>query len=181
MITLKLNGEKRIIKAIDQLTVNEYIDFIKTDMNLINYLSVCLGIEYKEAFNIKLKNVSWLNARIGVLQDYTKLPVPKKLSINGKLYFIKNIEISTVGQRFMIEEHIKKLDNEEIFCFILAVGIVDDPMDIDLINKCKDKLMNEPYINILPLGFFLANRFSTGKNKGMNFLRILGLLINMKI
>lgn len=180
MITIKINGEKRKIKTMDQLTVHEYIRFIKTKMSLIDYLSVCLDVEYKEASKMKLKNISWLNTRIGKLKDYTKITTPKKLIIKGKSFFLKNIEISTVGQRFMIEEHIKKLDNEEALCFILSVGIVDDPMNIDVINKMKGRLMNESYLNILPLGFFLARRFLIGKNKGMSFLKIFGRLTNMK-
>lgn len=181
MITLKINGEKKQIPTMDKLTVKQYIKFVKTDMSLINYLSVCLNIKYKEAFNIKLNNIEHLKARIGQIKDYTKIPVPKKLIINNELFFIKNIDISTVGQRFMIEENGKKLKDEELFCFILAIGIVRDPMNIDEINKTKKKLMKEPYVNILPLGFFLASRFLIGKKSVMNYLKMLKQLIKMNI
>lgn len=177
---LTINGKSVKLPIMDELTVKQYIEFIKTDMSLVNYLSLCLKVTYKEAFNMKLKNIKALNLRIGQLKDYTKTSVPKKLIINNELYFIKNIDLSTVGHRFMIEENAKKLKDEELFCFILAIGIVKDPMNIDDIKKMKRKLMKEPYINILPLGFFLAKRFLIGKNRGMNFSRILNLMINLK-
>lgn len=180
MIKVTINSKKVLLPTMNELTVKQYMEFVKTDMSLVNYLSVCLKVKYKEAFNLKLKNIKALNLRIGKFKDYTKASVPKKLIINKELYFIKNIDLSTVGHRFMIEENARKLKDEELFCFILALGIVKDPMNIDDIKKMKTKLMKEPYVNILPLGFFLAKRFLIGKKRGMNFSRMLNLLINMK-
>ena len=180
MIKLPINGKEETIPTMDEMTVNQYIEFTKTDMNLINYLSVCMGVNYKEAFNSKIKNTDKLLRRLGQLKDYTKIKPVKRLIIDNELIFIKNIEISTVGQRFMIEENSTGMQNEEFLCFILAVGIVSDPMNIDEINKMKSKLMNEPYINVLPYGFFLANRFLIGKKNAMNFFRWLKALIKMK-
>lgn len=180
MITIEINKKKVQIPTSDQLTVEQYIKFTKTKMNLINYLSICLGVEYKEAFDLKIKNLDMLTTRIGHVKHYSEIKALDKLVIQDKLYFKKNIEISTVGQRFMIEENAKKLENEELFCFILAVGIVKNPMNINEIRQMKNKLMQEPYINILPIGFFLARRFLIGKKKGINFLAMLRHTIKTK-
>lgn len=181
MISVIINGKNKKIPSMDELTVKQYAKYIRTDMSLINYLSVCLNINYKKASNIKIKNLDLLGLRLGEIKDYTKVSTPKKLIINDELFFIKNIEISTVGQRFMIEENAKKLKDEELFCFILAIGIVKDPMNIDEVNKMKNKLMKQSYINVLPLGFFLASRFLNGKKSVMSFFNPLKRSIRMKV
>lgn len=181
MIKVTINNKKVSLPTIEELTVSQYIKFVKTDMNLISYLSVCLNKTYKEAFDMKLKNIPLLNKRIGKLKDYTKAPVPKHIIVNDKLHLIKDIDISTVGQRFMIEENGRKLKDEELFCFILAIGIVEDKMNVDEINKLKRKLMKQPYLNILPVGFFLAKRFLIGKKSGMSYFNRFVAWISLKV
>ena len=120
---LTINNKNVELPIMDELTVKQYIKFIKTKMNLIDYLSVCLNITYKEAFNMKLKNIKALNVRIGQLKDYTKISTPKKFILNNELYFIKNIDLSTVGHRFMIEENAKKVfENINKDIFIISIG-----------------------------------------------------------
>ncbi len=180
MITLKINGKKVKIPVVNELTVKQYSELVRKELNIINYLSVVLGKTYKEAFNSKVKGIEKLQKRIGTIQDYTKMPFAKHFIFDDELYETKKIEVSTVGQRFMIEEHASKLENEELLCYILAVGIAENPMDYEEINKLKDKLLQESYIKVLPVAFFLANRFLIGRKSGMNFLRMSKQLINTK-
>jgi hypothetical protein len=177
MINLKINGEKKTIPSIDELTVRQYSEFIKTDMTLVNYLSVVLGIPYKDAFNIKLKGMKQLKKRIGELKDYTKIPYRRKFLFRDRLIWTRRIDISTVGQRFMVEEHGKKLENEELLCFILALGIAKNPMNSEELDEIKDKLMDSNYKTILPIAFFLGSRFLIGRSNAMNYLRMLRLSI----
>jgi hypothetical protein len=180
MITLTLNKEKKRIPTMDELTVKQFTELTKKDINIVNYLSVTLGINYKDAFNTKLKGVDKLLKRLGKLEDFTKL-TPNKIVVDDKLIDIKKIDVSTVGQRFMIEENARSLNNEELLCFILAIGVVDDPMNIEEINELKEKLLNEPYKKILPNAFFLASRFLIGRKSVMNYLKMCRQLINMKV
>lgn len=179
MITLTLNKEKKQIPTMDELTVRQFTELTKKDINIVNYLSVTLGVNYKDAFNTKVKGIDKLLKRLGKLDDYTKL-VPSKVVVDDKLIDIKKIEVSAVGQRFMIEENARKLQNEELLCFILAIGIVDDPMNIEEINELKEKLLNQPYKKILPNAFFLASRFLIGRSSVTNYLKMCRQLINMR-
>jgi len=181
MITLTINKEKKEVPSMDELTVSQFIELSKKDVNIVTYLSVTLGIDYKAAFNLKVKGTKKLLKRLGVLEDYTKISPPKTMIIGEELIIFKDIDLSTVGQRFMIEENARKLKEEELLCFILATGIVDDPMNIDNINELKDKLLKEPYKKILPTAFFLANRFLIGRKGAMNYLKMSRQLINMRL
>ena len=78
MIKVTINSKKVLLPTMRELTVKQYIEFVRTDMSLVNYLSVCLKVKYKEAFNLKVKNINALNLRIGQLKDYTKTISKKK-------------------------------------------------------------------------------------------------------
>ena len=180
-MNIEINGKKEKIPLIDELTVSQYIKFMKTKRDIIDYLSIVLNIKYKEAFDLKFKGLKPLLKRLGDIKDYSKIKMPGKLIINNKLYFTRNIEISTIGQRFMIEENAKKLKDEEYLCFVLAVGIVKNPMDIEEINEMKNILMRESYLNVLPTAFFLFSHFMLGKKSAMNYFNRLKKLISMKV
>lgn len=181
MLTIKINGEKTDIPEMNELTVKQYIEFVKTNMNLVDYLSVVLNKSFKEAFDLKVSGINKLLARLGELKDYSKLAFPKKLIVDDKYYFTKRIEISTVGQRFMIEENAQNLKDEELFCFILAVAVVANPMDIDEINAMKERILKAKYIDVLPVAFFLASRFLNGRQRGTNYLKMLSQLVKTRI
>ena len=112
--------------------------------------------------------------RIGDIEDYSKLK-PKKHIIG---YDVE--EISTIGQRFIIEENTDNMNNEELMCFILAVAMVNEP-NIDAITKVKDTLMNMPYLEVLPTGFFLLKNFVSGKIKERKCFNRFILMIKMII
>lgn len=181
MITLTINKEKKQIPTMDELTVKQFIKLSKMEINIVSYLSVTLGVNYKDAFNTKVKGVEKLLKRLGKLEDYTKLPALKTIMIGKDLIALKDIDISTIGQRHTIEQNAKKLKEEELLCYIMAVGMIDDPMDAPKVMKLKNKLMNQPYKKILPAAFFLANRFLTGRKSVMNYLKMQRQLINMRL
>ncbi len=182
MITLKINGEKKKIPSANELTVNQYIKLIEIGkQDLISYLSACLEKDYKLVFNSKIKNIEYIVKRIGNLEDYKKIKVKNYLSLaNGEIYLVSNLGITTIGERFMIEENAKNFKNEELLCFILAICIVENKMDYGKIKEKKDYLMDQPYKNVLPTAFFLLNNFLIGNIKGIKFLWKLKQLIKMK-
>lgn len=188
MIHLTINKEKVSIPTMNELTVKQYIELSKKDINIVSYLSVVLGMTYRESFNCKTKGIDKLLKRLGKLEDYTKITPEKKVIVNDELIDILEIEVSTVGQRFMIEESSRNMGNEELLCFILAIGMINDPeaddnpaMNFDKITELKDKLMDGPYKKILPNAFFLANRFLIGRNNAMNYLKMSKQLISMRV
>lgn len=188
MIKIELNNKTHIIPSMDELTVNQFIELKKRDLNIISYLSVVCETTFKEVFNTKLKGYKALKKRLGKLEDYTKLPYKKQLIIGDDVINTSEIGLTTVGQRYMIEENGKKLKDEELLCFVLAVAILNDSssednpvMKIGLINEKKNELMTQPYKNILPTAFFLANRFLIGKSSAMNYLKMSRQLINTRI
>lgn len=179
MISIKINGEKKKIPTANELTVSQYSELVKAEkQNIISYLSIVLGVEYKTTFFSKINNIALLK-RIGKVEHYDKLKPKKKIVLSdSSFYYIPN-EIETLGQRFMIEENSSKLEEEEYLCFVLAVGLSKDPMNYDSVNSLKEKLMNEPYVNILPTAFFLLKNLSNGKRSVRNFFRELVRLIRI--
>ncbi len=181
MIKLTINREKKEIPAADELTVGQYIKLVALgEINIVNYLSTVLGINYKEAFNSKVKNLDLLTRRIGQIEDYSKITPKKKITFkDGSFNYIPS-EISTVGERWTIEENARELEGEELMIFILAVGLVPDPMNFDKITTMVERLKNEPYKEILPTAFFLHNRFLIGKSTGVSFFHRLILMIKIR-
>jgi len=171
MIELKINKEKKYIPTVRELTVKQYIAFMNSEkQDIINYLSVTLGVDYVAAWNLNINNYDVLFARIGEIKDYSKLK-PRKFILDYEVE-----EISTIGQRFMIEEQSKAFENEELMCFILAVALIKTP-DIGRIIELKNKLMDEPFMEILPTAFFLQKRFVNGKIcANFNFKNLIRLM-----
>lgn len=183
MIKIKINGQNETIPTADELTVNQYIEFVKNkETNIIGYLSSVLGITYKESFYSKVSNSTYLKQRIGSINDYTKmLPVNKIIFKDGDYRFLKDLDISTIGERWTIEENGKNLKDEELLCFVLAVLLTKDSMNLEKVNEMKEKLMNEPYKNVLPTAFFLLRRFSIGNDIEESFLKKPIFLIKMSL
>jgi len=174
MIELKINKRRELIPAANELTVNQYSRFMRLEnQDIINYLSIALNVNYKTAFNLKVKNLDKLLARIGTIEDYSKIS-PKKYILD---YDVK--KISTVGQRFVIEESGKNYEDEELLCFVLAVALIGEP-DINKIEDLKKKLMSMPYIEVLPTAFFLRKKLMIGGKYGKSLLRILSRWIKTR-
>lgn len=156
MIELKLNNEKALIPTYKELTVRQLIRLKgKDNLNIINYLSSVIDRKFADIAELRVKNPYDLAIRIGKYKDYTKSKYSKVITIPGKKFWTKNLEIETLGQRFMIEENAKNLKDEEYICFVLAVAILGTEMDSSKIIDLKEKIMDEPYLNVLPIGFFL--------------------------
>lgn len=177
MITIFKNKKEIKIPTANELTVNQYIDFMARDrQDIINYLSVVLNVDYNSVWNFRLNEIEsdTLFARIGQVEDYTKLK-PKKYILGNEIK-----EVETFGQRYIIEETSYDMKPEELFCFVLAVCIVCEPNE-NKINEYKDKLMDMPYIDVLPTGFFLLKNLRNGKISGNLNLKNLIHLIKTKV
>lgn len=180
MIKLKVNKKTVLVPCADELTAGQYLEFIKTDMSIISYLSVVLGVEYKEAHNLNIKGFERFVQRIGQIKDYTKFK-PKDFVFKDSTIKIKDLSISTVGQRFMIEESGKNYKDDELLLYILSVAINKGSMNSQVLLDTYNDLLNLPYKDVLTAGFFLARRFLIGKKNVMNYLKVLKLLMVMKL
>ena len=166
MINLKLNNQNYEIPTYKELTVKQFIELRKRkDTNLINYLSVVTGLRFADIWTCKVNRPHDLAIRIGKYMDYTERKPGRRILVDDKTHFLpESMEIETVGQRFTIEENGKNLKDEEYLCFVLAVGLLGNEMDYNKINSLKDKIMNQPYINVLPAGFFLLKNLWIGND-----------------
>ena len=143
----------------------------KEAFNIIDYLSVATGQEYETLYKLKVKNASGLYEVIGTARDYSKIKHKDELLIGDKIYKVK--EIDELGQRVLVEENFKDKNNEMLVCGILAVAlcIPENNLELDVknVNKLYDEIIESCYLDVLPTGFFLHNRFFNYKRKGMNF------------
>lgn len=158
MINIELtdiNNNKEVLQIPSkyELSVIQYSKFIHNEkQRLVDYIVITTNKKYNYITKSEIKKYSSLLNRIGQLDDYTQIKADKKLFL-GK-YWLKPVK--TVGQRIVIEEC--GYVNEELICFILACGLTGSD-DFETIDKLKNKLMNEPYLEILPAGFFFAEKF----------------------
>ena len=158
MIPIKINGKKKQIKPISELTTREYIDFMKIENpDKIKYIGFILKEEYITIFNSKISQ-SVLNM-IGEIEDVTKLKPP--VSILG--YPIKRYGIETIGQRFQLDNC--GLKGYELLVFMTAVAIVNN-IDLDRVREFEEKLYNLPYTEVLPAGYFFFLRSDYGRKRG---------------
>lgn len=183
MIPIKINGKTQKVPTFDELTVKQYIEYVKIlrkkkKFDIIDYLSLVLKQEYKLVYFSKIHNVEGLMKVIGSSRDYRKIKPGKQFVISGEVYNLDNYLIETVGQRFMIQENAKRFkSDEELLCFVLAVSIIRE-VNLSKVQELKDKIMDEPYIDILPTAFFLFRNLTNGLSKGRNILRGLRRLIS---
>lgn len=187
MITIKINGENKNIPVFDELTVNQFIEAnnkLKNDsLNIIEYLSIATDINYKVIFNLNIKenNINTLKNVIGNVKDYTKIKPKKELIINKSIYKVKEIE--TLGQRYLIENNVSNLDDEELFCFILTISLLNKDdlhnTDFEIINDLKNQIMNSCYLDILPIAYYISKNFFESQKKKMNIFKRLSNMIRI--
>lgn len=183
MIPIKINGQTQKVPTFNELTVKQYIEYTKIfrkkkKFDIIDYLSLVLKQEYKLVYFSKIHNVDGLMNVLGHARDYRKLKPGKQFVIAGDYYNLDNYLIETVGQRFMIQENAKRYKtDEELLCFVLAVSIIRE-VNLIKIQELKNKIMNEPYVDILPTAFFLSRSLISGLNKGKNIFQRLRRLIS---
>lgn len=172
MIPITINGKKHLIKSANELTTKEFIDFMKTkNPDKIKLIGFQTGRKYDVIFKTKIsKNVLMM---IGEIPDIEKLKPPK--TILG--YHINRFGIETVGQRFQLETSGYK--GYELLLFVVAVALTNDP-DLDKVNMMKERLLNEPFIQVMGAGNFFFRNLMNGRNSGLNSLRNTLLSIRMQ-
>lgn len=187
MIKIKINGKKELIPSSNKLTVKQYVELSKktwvNDIDfLIKYLSIVLKKPEREIEKANSKGTLGLIFRIGKIQDYTELKAKKRIVINDEVYSVGSDNF-LIGERYVIEEAAKQFEDEELMCFILAEKIlnINQMLDFEKANKLKDKLMDMPYIEVLPTAFFLQKRLIRGYLREMSFSKRMILLMRMRV
>lgn len=169
MIPIKINGQKFWIKSFDELTTSGFIELQKIENpDLIKYIAWQTGISQDDAFYATISNTV-INA-IGSLKDITKIKCSKKFD------YSKIIE--TVGQRHQIEA--SKKEGYDLIVFILAVSQARSN-NIDEVNRLYKYYLKQPYIEILPAGFFFYRILGNGSKQGLRLFDRLRVLIKMPV
>jgi len=183
----KRKAEKISIKTFKELSVKELIKWLDlqregVETNIIHYLSIVLGIEYKAAYNLNIKNPDVLIESLGDVVNYETEKPAKKIIIGDCIYDFDDISIFSVGQRHTIEENINQYKNEEMLCYFLACAILGtDSTDAYKVKSLKDKILNCNYADVLPAAFFLLKIFLNGNKQETNYLRLLMEWISTKL
>lgn len=174
MIPIKINGKKYQIKAISELNTQEYIDVNRIEnLDAIKYLSWATKQDLELIWMSKVSDA--VIKMIGTMPDIEKLPVPRELLRKN----IKSHEITTIGQRFMIEQT-TKYKGFDLLVFITAVALTNSP-DIGVIEQCMKQLYNLPFKDVIPTGRFFFLNFQSGRSSAMTFLRRIKSLIRMRL
>ena len=173
------NNKTIKVPTFDELTVKQLINVTKKQVEkekkkdpftIVDYISTVTGKPYKDVYLTKIQGPDVIMQAIGSAKNIEKEKPKKELVIDDNLINVKELSIDTFGQRTMIELNGQSMNTFELYCFILAVGIVEED-NINQVNKLKDNLMNMNYLDILPSAFFLLKNSKIGKKRGRGFLK----------
>lgn len=174
MIAIKINGKSYKIKEISELTTKEFIEVNRIEeLDQLKYIAWTTKQEFQLIWKSKISES--VIKMIGTMPDVTALPIPRE--VLGKN--IKSYEISTIGQRFMIETH-TKYKGFDLLVFICAVALTVSP-NINEIESCMERLYKLPFSVTLPAGHFFFHHLTSGRNFVTRFLRNIPLSIRKHI
>lgn len=162
MIPITINNKKHKIKSIDELTTGEFIEVTRIEnIDTLKYLAWATKVEYLTVFKSRIPDV--VINEIGTIPDITKLKVTKQLL--GK--YVNRYDVSMIGQRFIIETT-KKYKGYDLLVFITAVAFTQSA-DLGEIEEYMERLYNEYFYLVLPVGNFFFQNLQNGRNTGVSF------------
>lgn len=110
--------------------------------------------------------------------DFKALPLPKVLSIFGKLYEVpKNLGNMSVGQAIMLRQLMDEEPNtNQLIAKAAAIylqSVIDGKVDAKRIEEIEIELLQTSCTTVFPIGFFLLRRLG---NYGLGLRRLWHLL-----
>lgn len=182
---LKINKTDYTIKTASLLTCKEYIALSKTQGNLLDYIAVVTGLEFKSVADTRFKDgtLTRLASYIGAVKDATSLPRSLMFYYAKKRQIItEEFNFESVGTNYLMQIKGQKTTNVlELMVYMLAIAIQKD-YDSSKIDAIYEDLLNENYINVYSFIVFFFKNYLNGQNKKRISLiqRIQVFLIKMK-
>lgn len=164
---IEINKKEYNVKPITELTISEYVSYMKSIEKssgnyeqLINYLSVVLGLEVGtlENINISDKSINRLLAYIGTVQPIDIMPPTDKFYYKrkGRTIYRNSTEWRTLGARKMLEErNLKTIFEQSVY--LLACYISRD-YDYDNIENIYNDLQDYNAIEVYSFIVFFLKR-----------------------
>jgi len=196
-VKIKLNKITHEIKPASELTVKEYLQFVRIDGQgriimrnfkgyidyVLTYLSITLNVKFSEILRYKLDNSTIVRilSFIGIIESYEEIKkheLPKSFYFDGKIKQIAKMDIYPVGVRWLMESKIE-LNNVEHSVYLLSILLLDE-FDRDRAESNYNSLLELNYLRVLPLAaFFLRNlQKIMNKEKKFSSLRIVAFITN---
>lgn len=179
-MNIKINNKKCEIKPASELTVKEYIElFDRFDPKtknfgiLIDYISVTLGLEYKNVADVKMnqRTIRRLFAYIGEIKLAKDMQVSKEFYYKktGKKYYQSVVNWQSVGVRRMMEERDEK-NQLKIAVYLLAI-LIQDNYDYKKTEAIYEDLQDYNAVDVFSFVIFFFINLYNGKKQDTNFLR----------
>jgi len=184
-IKLTLNGKRTIIPQLDELSVKDFTTIVEKNINLdaLSYINAFTG---KDIYNSKVESSVSLDKIESLLLnvdiDFSKLPVPNLIELNGEKYLIKELDDGTFGKRYThniyksrVEEGKISITQLCVFALALMIAKTDSVQEIDSNYR---KLLEMNWTKVLPAGFFLSKKLANQKPSIMRFFQALTIRLN---
>ena len=171
---IRINDEKFSIKTLSQLTVKEYIELVKNDeVSALHLIANQINIPEDILLKSKIRADKHLDKCIMDCQiqiDHIENVNKKKyLTVAGESFDIEKIGGGEHGYTYIFDlflAHIlPKVEANEItepiytMLGCLATNLLTDCFDLGVMKRYFDSLMEEKWIDVLPIAFFLQKRY----------------------
>lgn len=169
---IKVNNKSHKIKPASEMAVKEYIllfDGIEKETSsleiLIKYLSITLGLSYKNIADIDINQTTIRRLFAFVGEIITIEDIPESVEFyhkkTGKTLFKKSVNWRTIGARKLLEE--RKTENAmKQAVYLLAVYISGD-YDNEKIEEIYEELQDYNAISIFGFVVFFFKKLASGK------------------
>jgi hypothetical protein len=176
-LPLRINNKKYKIPKFTELTVSQYKDVLKhiekdKDLNVITYLSVVTGLNYKTTIDSEIDIPQFFLDSLGQLvHEFTKIKAPDSIIIDDKEYKKKDYQIRSMGHRFFIEQYMNTNPSTiDAYLFVLAMLFCEE-YDYQKIRDFMPKFDNLNYIDVLSMASFFLLNSKIGSKKGITNLK----------
>jgi hypothetical protein len=172
-MNIKIDGLKYEIKPLSKLSVSEYMKIIdgQRHVDLISYISALSGRDIDKA-NVKGIHDIGASERylLDIDLDFVKLTPPNMYEDEiVKHLYKRNFGYKYVFDLYRNQKNADEISIVELCVYALAICLSkeDEYADVEPIHT---RLMNEEWVKILPIGFFLSKKLKMKNRYLITFL-----------
>jgi hypothetical protein len=204
IITKKKEKLSLDVPRFSDLTVRQYkaiIPFIAKSgaMDILRYISVTTGTDYKKSLHFEVKNLALLNKSLGtflfIAGDIDAAgkecfietnKIPEYLPFDQNMFESKKHKVNAVGYRILLEQFLNTDPNFiDLYLFMAAAVLKAEDLDFDYegVMEAKERLEDRNAYVMLSVGAFFFYRWKRNESGESRILRALKrvLLLNMRL
>jgi hypothetical protein len=195
-LQIKINKKSVSIPTYSELTIKQYKDMLPfiskgNGLDVVRYVSIVTGEDYKKALHFEFKNINRLNEALGSFKfiagdvervkdlAYIEGNEPKMYFKHGEyIHNLNLVDIGKVGYRIVLEQFMQSKPNYvELYQFMCALVLCEN-FDYTAVYDIYESLEAYNAEQVLTIGAFFFRRWKRKEIGDSRLLRLLKQVIS---